>query len=230
VLTPDYKLYGDSGVVTINSKTLPPEQLVRVRARDVDTLLAQSAKISIDKIDFSMIQQGKIQGIGVYVAVNSTSDFVLSPDVGHPQYGSLYLRCVIENPYTDQKGNFSTSVVMDSIASLKGGGGSLKLHALPAEIAKGPAKFTCDFHPEYPGGAVGQEVVQPMVGGWGGGGNKCFQQFFPKIVITLHLVAKSGETVAGKMIYMIYSTKTWPLSSVILSGEVNSCWEGIQEW
>jgi hypothetical protein len=230
VLTPDYKLYGDSGVVTINSKYLPPDQLVRVRARDVDTLLAQSATISIDKIDFSMIQQGKIQGIGVYVAVNSTSDFALSPDVGHPQYGSLYLRCVIENPYTDEQGNFSTHVVMDSIASLKGGGGSLKLHALPTEIAKGPATFTSDFHPEYPGGAVGQEVVVPMPGDWFSGGKKCFQQYFPKIQVTLHLVTKSGEALASKKIYMIYNTKTWPLSSVFWPVEVNSCQEGIQEW
>jgi hypothetical protein len=203
---------------------------VRVRARDVDTLLAQSAAISIDKIDFSMNQLNKIQGIGVYVAVNSTSDFALSPDVGHPQYGSLYLRCVIENPYTDAQGTISTSVVMDSIASLKGGGGSLKLNVLPHEIAKGPAKFTCDFHPEYPGEVVGQEVVMKMPGDFFGGGKLCKQQFFPKMTITLHLVTKSGEAIAGKKIYLIYDRKTWPLPAVILPGEVNMCQEGIQDW
>jgi len=230
ILTPDDKIYGDSGVVTISSKSLPPEQRAHVVARDINTVLAQSAGISINKIDFSTIQPGKIQGIGVYVSVNSTSDFVLSPDFGHPQFGSVYLRCMIENPLTDNKGKFSPYNLMDAWASLKGGGGSLKLNALPAEIAKGPSKFTVDFHPVYAGEARGQEVVMKMPGDLFSGPKLCRQQFFPKLTITLHLVTKSGEAVASKMIYVIYDTKAWPLSSVILPGEVNSCQDGVQDW
>jgi hypothetical protein len=233
VQTPDGKLCGDSGVLTIGSTALQP--VVVNLAPGIQDILPKSAHIVIQQVNFNMPELGLLTGVSVKVLVNATSDFVLDPALGHPQYGALYLRCVVEVPHTEPpvsfKGpsSFSALKIADDVHSLKGSG-YYWLGAAPARFSKGTSAFTASFAPHLKGKAVGHEVVRKMVQGPFSAGALCKQQYFSKLTITLHLVTQGIEAVDSRVTYLAYNTKTWPLKSVIVDGEVNICQGGIKYW
>jgi len=227
VQTPDGKIFGDSGVFTIGSE--PVLTTVRVRAPDIKTMLADQAAIAIQLLDFQMSGPGELKFVSMLVKVNSGSGFVLTPAMGHPQYGSLYARCVIEVPNTDKSGNFTATKVLDAIYSLKGAP-PFKLIAQPTQIGWGDTTFNADFDPDCHGQAQGQKVVQKQHSGPFEGGKLCIREYYPKLTVTLHLVTRNGEAVAEKSVYIHYDADQWPMGSVFLPGEVNSCSKGVQKW
>ena len=228
VQTPDDKVFGDSGAFTIAS--FQNLQVTQVRAPDIKNLLADQASIDIQLLDYQMLAMGELNSVGMLVNVNSNSGFVLTPALGHPQYGSLYARCVIEVPNTDASGFFTAVKVLDAVYSLKGAP-PFKLEAHPTNIGWAGAKFNAGFDPDCKGQALGQKVVQKMKSGPFEGGKLCILEYYPKLTVTLHLVTKKGEAVAEKSVYLHYDANQWPLSVIVLPGEVNSCpKKGMQNW
>ncbi len=235
VQTPDGKIHGDSGVVTIAANPLPPDQHKRVIARDADTLLAKSATISVKSLN-CFFQDCGLATVTVKVRVDATpadgeKDFILSPDVGHPQFGSLFLRCQVEDPLFSQTGAFSVSPGYDGWISLKGGGGSLKVRQVyPQTVPGGDSQFEIVFDLKPPVPLKGQLVVHKMPRDLLGAGNVCKQYYFPKLIVTVHLVTQAGEAVDARMKYMIYSEKDCSVYAVTPPGEVTNCQEGVQDW
>ena len=235
VLSSDGKVHGDSGVVTIASKPLPPNQRVHVVARPADSLMAKSATLSVKRVD-CFFKDCALTNVIVHLTVDATpsvgqKDVVLSPDVGHPQLGSLYLRCRLEDPYTDSKGKFTVTPSCDHWVSVKGGGGSWKVREVfPQTIPAGLSEVAVFFDLQPPVPRRGQLVAQKMPSSFLGGGNLCKQYYFQKLIITAHLLTHSGDIAADHKQYLTYSENECPLSSITLPGEVNNCWEGVQDW
>jgi hypothetical protein len=228
VQTPDGKLFGDSGVFTIAPATnVTP---TRIQAPDIVTMLASQAKIFIQSLNYRIFSKGEVTEVDMAVEVNSDSGFVLTPALGHPQFGSLYARCVIEVPHTDKSGFFTATKIVDAIFSLKSAP-PLKLNAQPAKIAPGEGVFSASFVPDCKGKALGQKVAISQKSTLLEGGKFCISEYYPKLTVTLHLVTRSGEVVAERSVYLRYDPREFPLEYMILPGEVNACTKkGVQEW
>jgi hypothetical protein len=235
VMTPDGKIHGDSGVVTIAAKTLPPEQQVHAVARTPEQMLAKSASLSVKRLD-CFYQDCGLATVTVRVLVDAVpadgvKDFILSPDVGHPQLGSIYVRCRVEDPLFSSNGSFSVSPAYDRWISLKGGGGSEKVRFVYPQVVPGGqsvVEIVFDLKPPVP--LRGQLVIQRMPRDLFGGGKNCRQYYFPKLIVTVHLITQGGDMAAARTQYMTYSEKECDLYSVVLPGEVTNCQEGMQDW
>ena len=228
VQTPDGKIFGDSGAFTIAADT--NVTLARVQAPDISTMLATQANVFIQSLNYRIFNKGEVQEVDMAVEVNSDSDFILTPLVGHPKYGSLYVRCVIEVPHTEKSGFFTANKIVDAIFSLKGAS-PFKLNVHPKNIGRGQGTFSASFVPDCKGQALGQAVAITMKSTLLEGGKLCISQYYPKLTVTLHLVTRNGEAVAERSVYLRYDSREWPLENMILPGEVNGCTnKGFQEW
>ena len=235
VQTLDGKIHGDSGVVTIAAAPLPPEQHVRVVARTPEQMLAKSASLSVKSLNY-LYWDCDLAAVTVKVKVNATpadgvKDFILSPDVGHPQFGSLYLRCQVLDPITSNKGVFSVSPAYDRWISLKGAGGSAKVRTVFPQVVPGgesQIEIVADLKPPVP--MRGQLVSLKMPGGLFTGGQACKQIFLPKIIVTVHLITQAGDVSAAMTQYINYDTERCSLHAVALPTEVTNCQEGVQDW
>lgn len=235
VMTLDGKVHGESGEVTIAPRELPPEQRVRVVARTPEQMLAKSASLSVKSLD-CFYQDCGLATVTVKVRVDAVpaagvKDFVLSPDVGHPQFGSIYVRCQVQDPVTSNTGVFSVSPAYDRWISLKGGGGSEKVRFVyPQVVPGGESQVDIVFDLKPPVPLRGQVVAMKMPRGLFDAGSYCKQIFFPKIIVTVHLITQAGDVAATKMQYLTYSEKECSLYAVTLPGEVTNCQEGVQDW
>lgn len=235
VMTLDGKAHGESGVVTIAAAPLPPEQRVRVVARTPDQMLAKSASLTVKSLD-CFYQDCGLATVTVKVRVaakpaDGMADFILSPDVGHPQFGSIFLRCQVEDPITSNKGVFSVSPVYDRWISVKGSGGSAKVREVyPQVVPGGESQVDIVFDLKPPVPLRGQLVTMKMPGDLFSGGKLCKQYFFPKIIVTVHLITQGGDVSAAKMQYLKYNPTDCDLYLVALPIEVNSCQEGVLDW
>jgi len=235
VQTPDGKIHGDSGVVTIAAGPLPPERHVRTVARTPEQMLAKSASLAVKSLD-CFYQECGLATVTVKVGVNAVpavgvTNFIPSPDVGHPQLGSLYLRCRVENPLTSETGFFSMNPGYDRWISLKGGGGSEKFREVYPKVVPGGEsliEIVFDLKPPVP--LRGQLVTMKMPGDLFSGGKLCKQYFFPKIIVTVHLITQCFYVSSARMQYLKYSPAECNLHLVALPIEVNSCQEGVQDW
>ncbi|GEM_PF-4951921 len=228
VQTLDGKIHGDSGEFTISP--LSPVPVLTVRALDVKDLLAQKATIAVDSLGHGMYDHGDVQGVGMIVRATSPSGFTLTPLFGHPQYGSLYARCVIEVPRTAKDGSFTAVKVHDAVYSLKGGP-PFHLSAQPTQLGWADVTFHAEFDPNCQGLAVGQRVGVKQKGGAFEGGKLCIADYYPKLTVTLHLATQSGEAIAEKSIYIRYDLASGPKEVMILPGEVEVCSKrGMQSW
>ncbi|MCU0236487.1 MAG: GPI anchored serine-threonine rich family protein [Acidobacteria bacterium] len=228
VQTPDDKIFGDSGAFAISA--VQNLTLTQVRAPDSKTLLADHAAIDIEELVHGMFDKGDVKGVELTVRATSSSGFVLTPLLGHPQYGSLYARCVVEVPRTAKDGSFTAVKVHDAVYSLKGAP-PFKLSAHPTKIGWANASFRVYFDPDLQGKAAGQKVAIKQKSGVLEGGKLCIAEYFPKLTITLHLATQSGEAVAQKSIYILYDLAGGPMDFMVLPGEVEVCSKrGKQNW
>jgi hypothetical protein len=228
VQTLDDKVYGDSGEFTINP--LQTSNTVHLRAMDVKDMLAVKATIDIERLDHGIYSNGDIQGVGMIVRAQSPAGFVLTPLFGHPKYGSLYARCVIEVPRTAKDGSFTAIKVHDAVYSLKGAP-PFKLDAHPTQIGWAADSFNANFDPDCQGLATGQKVAIKQKSSALEGGKLCIAEYYPKLTVTLHLVTQNGEAIAEKSIYIRYDLDRGPKEVMVLPGEVDACTKkGMQNW
>lgn len=231
VQTPDGKVHGDSGEFTIVATTLPPDQHTRVVAGDPE--LPDGFWMYIDDPIYNYDNKcvaSKVH-MNFRIVTNTQINFGLSPNIGHPQYGSLFLRCLVERPQMNKSGNLSAVKIYDRIYSLKGGGASLKI--LDAQLTKiAPSeyriKLTLDMVNPIP--IMGLLVLQKQSSGIAEPGGLCQRYFYPKMTIFVSQMCKKGEAQEKIVKYLISNQGVCPPEQVFLPGETSNCTKGVNEW
>jgi hypothetical protein len=196
-----------------------------------------NATVKLQSYFFGMAGPGKLFFLEASLLLKSEADWQIG-GFGHPDYGSQWVMCRIENPVWVEGVGVQGKTIFYGTFSVHGGADSAKLETYPTQIfPKGTATYGLRFKPQVAGQLAGIRTIQKMPQQPFGPGSLCIRNYYPKItlyaVVWTDRTGSTGINVSDSLtFYLQYPPKPdWvPLISVNLPGETNLCASGFQKW
>jgi hypothetical protein len=196
-----------------------------------------NAKVKLQKYAFGMAGPGKLFFLEALLLLQSESDWQIS-GFGHPDYGSQWVMCRIENPVWVAGAGVQGKTIFYGTFSVHGGAGSAKFETYPTQIfPKGSATYGLRIKPQVADQLAGICTIQKMPQQPLGPGSLCIRKYYPKITLTAAVwTERTGSTAINVSdsltFYLQYPPQPdWvPLTNVHLPGETNLCASGFQTW